>query len=151
MIDENEWIKLHLDLTSDQNKMLNAALNNRYTYAKYRKTILNNVKIELVSEIRNKNIKFDYPGKMHFLFVVKNFRRDGDNILSAALKGILDAMQQVKDMDGNIFLPNDSLKFINGFPVNFIVDKTIKEPYVLIRFEHREILTDARQYRFGEY
>lgn len=59
------------------------------------------------------------PVIISFLWIEPNYKRDPDNIASFGKKVILDALVSQK------ILPNDSLKWVNGFVDNYDVDKLI--------------------------
>lgn len=130
----NKSIIINLNNIYDQNKGINTSLNSRYLYAQLRRNDLTKIKIELEQQIRKNKICFDWPGILRFEWHLKNYKKDPDNISSAGRKVILDAMQKATNLSGEIFLKNDSLKFITGFVDDFFVDKKIDHPFVKIVF-----------------
>lgn len=132
---KNNKIIINLNNVYDQNKSINTSLNSRYLYSQLRKNDLMKTKIEIEQQIRKNNIKFEWPGKLKFIWYLTNFKRDPDNISSAGRKVILDAMQKATYLNGDIFLKNDSLKYIKGFVDEFIVNRQLEYPFVEIYFD----------------
>lgn len=122
-------LTIPLNLIADQNKMIGVSLSQkgRYMYAKKRRETLAQLKLGIELQIRQKDFtKWNWPSILVFKWTLSNYRRDPDNISSAGRKFILDAMQQATYLNGNIFLPNDNLKHIQGFKDYFIVNKNIE-------------------------
>lgn len=120
-------INLTLDLTeiNFQNEMIRKALNNRHLYAKERRSMLNNLVSQINHQLLTQPINdfHNYkPFKLDFVWHVKNYRRDADNVSSAGRKIILDAMQKSTDIFGNKLICNDNLHWLNEFHDNFVVD-----------------------------
>ena len=138
LVKNNNQLIIDLENTYSQNEGINASLRSRYYYASLRRNKLSKMINELRKNILANHIMFSWPGKLSFEWHIKNARRDPDNISSGGRKVILDAMQKITLLDGQKFLPNDSLKYITGFSDQFIVDHNSQNEYVIINFEKQK-------------
>lgn len=104
-------IELHYDFTS-LNAYINAERRNKYVAAKIKKTETNFVHMSLLNKP-----KIATPCKLHFHWLLKNRRKDLDNV-AFSKKFIIDGMVHAG------IIPNDGLKYITGFTDTFeISDK----------------------------
>lgn len=118
-------LTLDLDKINFQNEMIGKALNNRNLYAKERRLMLNNLVSQINHQLLTQPINdfHDHkPFKLDFVWHLKNYRHDADNISSAGRKIILDAMQKSTDIFGNKLICNDNLHWLNEFHDRFVVD-----------------------------
>lgn len=70
-------------------------------------------------------VRFDFPCRLLFLWVVKDARTDPDNI-AFQKKFVLDGMQEAG------FLKRDSLKYVLGFADDFRVAEKGEAPHVVL-------------------
>lgn len=72
-------------------------------------------------------VKFDFPCRLKFTWIISDKRKDPDNI-AFAKKYILDGMVNAG------FMENDNMNYIEGFSDHFIVDKK-QESRVIVEME----------------
>lgn len=103
----------------DLNTYINKTRTNKYVSAKIKKEAC-----ELVAwQLKGKE-KIEYPSEFHFEWIVKNRKKDPDNI-AFAVKFILDAMQDVG------MLENDSMDWIQAIHHTY----SVGEPGVIITID----------------
>lgn len=102
------------------NKYIQAERNNRYNGSKMKKQATNYCQL-VVQQAMVDGVRFEWPCMLELRWYVPDKRTDSDN-LAFIKKFILDVMQKA-NVRGDVFLPNDSLKYVTGFHESFEVDK----------------------------
>ena len=105
--------------TERRNKIAAATLKRNATYA-----------VQLLAlKAMKQGILWDYPADLMFDWYLKDARTDPDN-WSFSRKFIFDGFQKAR-IKSTVFLPNDSIKYLNRFIDSFYIDKS--NPRVEIR------------------
>ena len=95
------------------NNYVNAERTNRHIAAKIKK---DETYIGYLSLRGKQPIDCEFPVRLRFTWFIKNNRTDSDNIVFAK-KFILDSMVNAK------IIPEDNMKYINGFEDIIVIDK----------------------------
>ena len=96
------------------NEYINAERRNRYIAAKIKHKETKDC-AKLIKKQMAHGVAFDWPCKLHFIWHLKNKRKDPDGV-AFAKKFILDGMQEAG------FVENDNPKYIIGFVDDFVYD-----------------------------
>ncbi|CAK1221985.1 dTDP-glucose pyrophosphorylase [Fructobacillus evanidus] len=110
------------------NKYIQAERQNRYIASKMKKRATNYCMLT-VQQAMVDGVRFDWPCKLEIKWYLPDKRIDPDN-WSFTKKFIFDGMQKAS-VRSDVFLPNDSYKFVTGFDETFDIDKD--NPRVEIR------------------
>lgn len=96
------------------NEYISICRGNRYMAAKKKKSIENNLIVEILQQTKGK--KIEHQAKFYFKWYAKNKKHDPDNICFAK-KFILDSIVKAG------LMRNDGWKEVKEFADNFFVDK----------------------------
>ncbi|CAK1228767.1 Holliday junction resolvase RusA (prophage-encoded endonuclease) (RusA) [Fructobacillus tropaeoli] len=110
------------------NKYIQAERQNRYIGSKMKKQATNYCQL-VVQQAMVDGVRFEWPCKLEIKWYLPDQRIDPDN-WSFTKKFIFDGMQKA-NISSEMFLPNDSYKFVKGYDETFEVDKL--HPRVEIR------------------